>query len=43
MFKLALKSQLYNEKNLVHHMFTEMFYEMVKKLDVDHCLILYKE
>lgn len=23
-------------------MFTEMFYEIVKKLDVDHCLILYK-
>lgn len=23
-------------------MFTEMFYEIVKKLGVDHCLILYK-
>ena len=23
-------------------MFTEMFYEIFKKLDVDHCLILYK-
>lgn len=39
--KLVLKSQLYNKTCLAHHMFTEKFYVIVRKLDVDHCLTLY--
>lgn len=38
--KLVFESQLYNEKCLPHYMVTEKFYEIIKKLDVDHCLTL---